>query len=170
MLKNSEAIPLSIFVVYTRVIDTAIIENWKYPFLVSGLAGLIVIISVLRRKITFDRILLGVNLYLISGALAFITHKWWISNLYYQLQASGMILWIIATGIVTVFWNSKGFIGVDSADMHSIKKYSGYLLLICVFAFVFSFWLRANILLSGLLTFTCLFLIQKSFKDACLRK
>ncbi|MBU1045214.1 MAG: hypothetical protein KJ915_12550 [Candidatus Omnitrophica bacterium] len=169
-MKNSEAIPLSIFVVYTRFIDSPIIENWKYPFLVSGLAALIVIISVLRRKIIFDRILLGVNLYLISGALAFITHKWWLYNLYYQLQASGMIVWIIATGIVTVSLNSKGFIGVDSSDINSIKKYSGYLLLICVFAFAFSFWLRTNILLSGFLPFTCLFLVQKSFKDTCLRK
>jgi len=81
-----------------------------------------------------------------------------------------MILWIIATGIVIVFLSSKGFIGVGSSDINSIKKYSGYLLLICVFAFAFSFWLRANILLSGLLLFTGLFLIQKLFKDICLRK
>ena len=170
MLKTFEALPLSIFVVYTRFIDTAIIENWKYPFLISALAAIIVIISVLRRKIIFDRILLGVDLYLISGALAFITGQGWLSGIYYQLQASGMFLWIIAAGIAAVSLNSKGFIGVKSSDINSIRKYSGYLLLLCAAAFTFSFATRGNILLSGLLPFTCLFLIQKYFKNTYRRK
>lgn len=170
MLKIFEAIPLSIFVIYIRFIDTAILENWKSPFIVSGLAALIVIISFFYRKIILNRILLGVNLYLISGGLAFSTHQRWLSEIYNQLQASGMILWIIATAIATIFLSPKGFIGIDSSDTNSIKKYSNYLLLSCVIAFAVSFGLRGNRLFSGIVPFTCLFLLQRLFKNNFFRK
>lgn len=163
MLKIFEASPLSIFVIYISLINPVILEDWKAPFVISGLAALIVIISLFLRKIMFNRIIFGVNLYLTSGALAFITHQWWLCRIYSQLQASGMILWMIAVGILTIFFSPKGFIGVVSSDTNSIKKYSNYLLLVCVIAFAVSFGLRANRLLAGILTFTCLFSLQKSF-------
>ena len=169
-MKIFEAIPLPIFVIYIRLIDTAILENWKSPFVVSGLVALIVILSFFYKKIVFNRILLGVNLYLISGGLAFIMHQWWLIGIYNQLQASGMILWIIATGIITIFLSPKGFIGVDSSDRNSIKKYSNYLLFFSVIAFTVSFGLRGNILFSELVPFTCLFLLQRLFKNKSSRK
>ncbi len=163
-MKIFQAIPLPIFVIYLRLIDATILENLKYPFFVSGFVALIVIISFFYKKIVFDRILLGVNLYLISGVLAFITHQWWLIKIYNQLQGSGMILWIIATGITTIFLSPKGFIGVDSSDKNSIKKYSNYLLLFSAITFTVSFRLRGNILFSEFVPFTCLFLLQGLFK------
>ena len=164
-MKILEAIPLLIFVVYIKLINTASLENWRSPFVIGGTAALIVILLFFYKKIIFDRMLLGVNLYLISGSLAFITRQLWLAGIYNQLQASGMILWIIATGITAIFLSPKGFIGVDSSDKNSIKKYSIYLLLFSVIAFTVSFRMRGNILFSELVPFTCLFLLQRLFKN-----
>lgn len=163
-MKIFQAIPLPIFVIYIRFIDATNLENLKAPFFFSSFVALMVIILFLYRKIVFDPILLGVNLYLISGGLAFITYQWWLIKIYNQLQGSGMFIWIIATGIGTIFFSPKGFIGVDSSDKNSIKKYSKYMLLFSVIMFTVSVRMRGNILLSEFFPFTCLFLLQRLFK------
>jgi len=76
-----------------------------------------------------------------------------------------MLLWIIAIGIITIILSSKGFIGVDSFDKNSIKKYSNYLLLFSVIMFAVSFGLSPNILLSEFIPF-----ISNSNKKYLLKK
>lgn len=160
-----QALPLSIFVVYIKFIDPTMLENWKAPFIISGLAASIVMLIILHRKIEFNRILLAINLYLISGCLAFITNQLWLVEIYDRLRASGMMLWVIATGIIAVLFSPKGFIGIKSSDKDAIKKYSNYLILCAVIAFIVSFSMRGSLLFSELGPFTCLFLMQKSLQN-----
>jgi hypothetical protein len=163
IFKILEAVPLSVFVISIKFIDDKLLESWKPLFICGGAIALIVIILFLQKKLIFNRILLAINLYLISGALASIFNK--ISfGTYFKLQGSGMILWVIAIGIISTIFSSKGFIGVDSKYKKSIKKYSVYLLACSVIAFIVSFTLKGNRILSELIPFTCLFIIQKSFQ------
>ncbi len=165
MIKIIEAIPLMIFLGYLRVIDTQIPGNWKMPFLVSGCAATLVIVFSWYKKIIANRIFLGINLYFITGGLAFITHQWWLNNIYDQLQASGLLLWVVATGVITTFISSHGFIGVKSSNAESIRKYSYYLLLFSFIAFSISFLFRGNRVLSELVPFIGLFILQGVLKE-----
>ena len=163
-MKILQALPLFIFLGFLRTIDTQVPENWKMPFVVSGSAAIVVIIISSYRKSIFDRILLGFNLYFISGGFALIAQQWWLSRFYDQLQASGLLLWVIATGIATTVFSSNGFIGVESADAKLIKKYSYYLLLFSIIAFSLSLYSQGNRLFSELIPFIGIFLIQNVLK------
>lgn len=97
MLTILEVLPLSVFLLYIRNIDTQNLENWEAPFVLTGLLALVVIILFLYRKLLFNRIFLGINVYLLSGGLAFVAHQWWLNRIYNNLQASGMLLWVFIT-------------------------------------------------------------------------
>jgi len=165
MIKTIEAIPLIVFLGYLRIIDTQIPENWKMPFFVSGFAAILVIIFSFYKKKVLDRILLGFNLYFITGGVAFITHQWWINNFYAQLQASGLLLWVIVIGLTMTLVSSYGFIGVKSSNTNSVKKYSFYLLFFSIIAFSLSFVCRGNRVLSELVPFIGLFVLQGVLKE-----
>ena len=165
MTKIFEAIPIMIFIGYLRSIDTQIPENWKIPFVVSGCAAIIVIIFSLYKRNILDRIFLGFNIYFITGGFAFITHQWWLNRFYDHLHASGLLLWVIITGLTTIFVSSYGFIGVKSHDTNAIRKYSYYLLFFSMAAFVLSFIFRSNRLLSELVPFISLFILQGALKE-----
>ncbi|MCP4551858.1 MAG: hypothetical protein GY834_07440 [Bacteroidetes bacterium] len=164
-MKIIEATPLMIFLGYLRIIDTQIPENWKMPFLVSGCAATFIIAFSVYKKTLMDRILLGFNLYFITGGVALITHQWWLNNFYDQLHASGLLLWVIIIGLITAFLSSYGFIGVKSSDAKSIRKYSYYLLFFSIIAFSISFIFREDRVLSELVPFIGLFVLQGVLKE-----
>ncbi len=170
MIKIFEATPLIIFLGYLRIIDTQIPENWKMPFLVSGCVATFVIIFSLYKKTLLDRILLGFNLYFITGCVSFITHQRWLNRFYDQLHASGLLLWVIITGLATIFISSYGFIGVKSPDTNAVRKYSYYLLFFSVVAFSLSFVCRGDRVLSELVPFISLFVLQGVLKEKIPKK
>lgn len=92
MIKLVEAVPLTVFLIFLRVMDTSVPENWRLPFIVCGVAAVGVVGVFLYKKMVFNRVLLGINLYLISGGLAFVTRQWWLNRIYNDLGASGMLL------------------------------------------------------------------------------
>lgn len=165
MIKIVEAIPLMIFLGYLRIIDTQIPENWKMPFIVSGCAAIIIIIFSFFKKSLLDRIFLGFNLYFITGGLGIVAHQWWLSNFYDHLQASGLLLWVIVVGLATTLFSSNGFIGVKSSDTNVIKTYSFYLLFFSIIAFSLAFVCRENRVLSELVPFISLFVLQGVLKE-----
>lgn len=160
MTKKLEVIPAMVFLGYIRFIDTKIQANWKMPFLVSGCTAILVILYLLCKKQVANRILLGFNLYFITGGVAFITHQWWLNNLYGQLQASGLLLWVMIIGITTTLFNSYGFIGIKTTNIDSVKNYSLYLLFFSTIAFALSFTYRDNRVLSELISFISLFVLH----------
>lgn len=160
-----EALPLTIFLAYIRRIDTQVPQNFEAPFVAGAFAAIAVINFSIYKKNRLDRILLGVNLYLISGGLAFITHQGWLNNLYGQLHVSGVILWIVVVGIGFTLFSPAGFIGKTSSDTQGIKKYSFYMLSAAVVMFAVSFLFRGNILVSEIAPFIVLFVLQKTFRE-----
>ena len=164
MITLLEAVPLAVFLLYRKHMDTAIAQNWEAPFIVSGLLAVVVLLVLVYRKVLGNRIFLGINLYLLSGGLAFLTHQWWLNRLYDHLQASGMVLWIIITGIASTFLSTGGFIGVPSPDTKSVQRYSVYLIVVSVFAWAVSFGFRGSPILSELVPFIGLFGVQRMLK------
>ena len=160
MLSFIEMIPILIFGVSLKSMDPQTLQNWQTLFLVSGLAASVVIIFYLYRKWVFNRLLLGLNLYLITGALAFILKQAWLYQTYEMLQASGMLLSIVITGSVTMAITQSGFIGIISANSKIIKMFSVYLLICSLLAFVLSYYFRGNALLSETIPFFTLFFMQ----------
>ncbi|MDD9301228.1 MAG: hypothetical protein HUK40_02340 [Desulfobacter sp.] len=164
MLNFMEAVPLSVFLVYIRYIDASIPGNWKLPFIVSGIAALVLIFVWFLKKRGMNPLFLGINLYLLSGAMAFIGHQWWLPRIYNDLEASGMLLWIIVVGIFTTLLSPGGFVGTPCSCKNRIRKYSVYLLMAACVGFGLSWGFQGDKLLSEIIPFAGLFFIQNRLK------
>jgi len=90
IIKTFETIPLSIFLIYFRFVDAKNLQNWRSTFIICGLVSSLIIILFLYKKMLFNRILLGTNIYFLCGGIAFLTHQWWLLEIYDNLQASGI--------------------------------------------------------------------------------
>ena len=164
-----EAVPLSVFLVCIKQIDQTIPMAWQAPFLVSGILALVIILFLLYKNHLFNRILLGINLYLITGGLAFMTEQYWLNQIYGHLQSSGMLIWVILTGLATLIFSPSGFIGVPyCAEKPTVRKYSVYLFCMAVCAFIFSFAFKGSRLLSEIIPYTGLFIAQAALRRKCM--
>ena len=170
ILKTFEAIPLSIFLIYFRFVDAKNLQNWRSTFFICGLVSFLIIILFLYKKMLFNRLLLGTNIYFLCGGIAFITHQWWLLEIYNKLQASGVLVWIIIVGIVSTLLSPRGFIGVQSPDIKSVKKFSLYLLFLSLCAFIISFGFQGSRILSEILPFIALYVILSFFKKRLTEK
>ncbi|MCG8565846.1 MAG: hypothetical protein MI747_12270 [Desulfobacterales bacterium] len=158
MLSILEALPLTLFVYFLRRIHTQPSATWENAFLAAGLAATLIIALHLYKKLTLNRIFLGINLYLISGGLAFLTHQWWLNEIYGHFHASGMFLWIIGVGLVSTLASPLGFMGVPSPEPKQVRKFSICLLGFTICAFVVSYAFRGHWILSEMVPFLWLFL------------
>jgi predicted neutral ceramidase superfamily lipid hydrolase len=160
-----QALPLTLFLVILRTAPPKTPTDWQLPFIAAGLAALAVIaIMVLKKKI-LNRIFLGINLYFFTGGLAFVTHQFWLNDIYGHLTASGMLLWVAAVGLITTMATPTGFIAEDHPDKSLIKKYSGLLIAATLIAAFLSYGFRDSHLLSEIAPFTGLFIIYGMLKN-----
>jgi hypothetical protein len=164
-MKIFEVVPLSIFVLYIRYIDINTAQDWNLPFLISGVSAFVAIIFFIVQKIDFNRLFLGVNLYLISGAIAIITQQFWLNKIYGELHASGMLAWVVVVGFISLLFSPQGFIGVNSTDENSIKKLSVLLLIVSICAFSLSFAFRGKRVFSEVVPFVLIFFTQHILKN-----
>ncbi len=165
LVKLFEMVPFSIFILYIRYIDMDTAQDWNLPFFISGIAAFAAIILLIVNKTIFNRLFLGLNLYLISGALAIITHQFWLNKIYGELQAAGVLAWVVIVGFVYLLFSSQGFIGVYSTDKQSIKKLSLCLLFTSICAFSLSLTFRGDRVLSEIIPFTLIFFMQYILKN-----
>jgi hypothetical protein len=164
-MKLFEMLPFLIFIYYIRYIDIDTAQGWNLPFFISGVVAFVVILLFVVRKNIFNRLFLGINLYLISGAIAIVTHQWWLGRIYGKLNASGVLAWIVVVGFVCLLFSPHGFIGVKSTDKQSIRKFSLFLFMISICAFSISFVFQENKIFSEFVPFTLLFFTQYIFQN-----
>lgn len=160
-----EMLPILAFVFYLKNMNPQSLQSWQALFMASGLASSTVIIFYLYRKWVFNRLLLGLNLYLIIGAFAFVFNQTWLYQTYESLQASGMLLSIAITGFVSITLTQRGFIGVLCANSKIVRIFSVYLWICALLAFVLSYCYKDSALLSETIPFFSLFFIQGILKQ-----
>ncbi|NJB68809.1 hypothetical protein GGQ74_002482 [Desulfobaculum xiamenense] len=73
--------------------------DWQLAFEWGGLAAVSVTAACLGLRLPVDRLLLGVNLYLASGAAAYAVQWFPMLGLYARLQAAGILAWVVAVGV-----------------------------------------------------------------------
>lgn len=122
-------IPLSVFLSIIRWSDESG-TNWQLSFIIGGCISFIETIILLVRKTRINRFILAVNLFLFVGGVSFIFKLHPILSLYKSLMQSALFASLILVGLVTTFFSSYGFIGIDHPNKRSIKgkSYSNILL------------------------------------------
>ncbi|MEC4679423.1 MAG: hypothetical protein VST67_01835 [Nitrospirota bacterium] len=160
-----EAIPLPIFLIYAGLIDQSIPQNWQGPYLTSSIAALLTTTLLILNKVPLNRLIIGINVYLITGSFILVTEQVWLNQLYGKMEAAGMLAVIIIVGVVSLLLSPAGFIGIKSQDRKKVIIFSLYLLVVAQVAFLFSFYFQGNKIYSEYVPFMALFAIQAILKS-----
>ena len=139
-------------------------EDWLIAFMVGGVAAVLQVIlaMILARSRPLDRLILGVNIYLIVGGLSALTNQLWILQALNELRESGLFLCLLAVGVLTTLGSKAGFVGqADSHGQSRTKRYSLALLLLAIIATIPSFLVRGQLVFSAVIPLTLLTLVNR---------
>lgn len=141
LAETIKILPIIIFMLYARLNGMTELA-WKNAFFIGGIAAIIVVAIQLYKKILIDRLVLGINLFLLLGAVAFFAE--WDQVLYYYQMYKGVVFLscIFVVGLITTLFTSAGFIGVRSEKRQKIKTYSSALLLVNIATIIISILLN----------------------------
>ncbi|MDH5565027.1 MAG: hypothetical protein OEY91_15565 [Nitrospirota bacterium] len=160
-LEVIELIPLPIFLFSSTLIDQRIPHDWLGPFMAGSLVALLTTTILLYHQVLLNRLMVGINVYLVLGTIGLLTEHAWINQVYGTLKASGMLACIIIVGAVSLLVSPAGFIGITSPDRKMVTIFSFGLLLVSVLAFLLSFHFQGDRLYSELIPFLGLFAARK---------
>lgn len=161
MFEFLELIPLPVFLITAAWIDPRIPQDWLGPFAAGSLVAILTTAILWYNHVLLNRLMLGINVYLVVGSIGLITKHTWINEVYGNLKASGMLVAIIIVGAISLVMTPAGFIGVTSPNRKIVTIFSVSLLLISVLAFSMSLYFQGNKLYSEVIPFLGLFAARK---------
>lgn len=159
--------PLTIFVYIAFLHDKPQAADWLNAFLAGGAAaGLQFILAcVIFRGRPLNRLLMGVNAYLMIGGVSVLTNQLAILQMLNGLRESGIFLCILAVGIVTTLGTEAGFVGgMNWTDASHVKRCSLGLLILTLIATAASFHFRGNLTLSAVIPLVALAVVNRLLK------
>jgi hypothetical protein len=160
LLRGVELLPLAAFLTAIAVFDSYASGRWILPYAIGTGVAAVVTVAALRRGRILNRIALGINGYLLSGLIGQLLSLQWLVGALGQLEAAGMLIWIVGVGAATTLASRAGFAGVANDNRGKVYAYSVWLLAASVLALVACYFLHGNRLLSDVLPFGFLFAVH----------
>lgn len=160
-----EALPLVVFVIFYKIGEPITPRDWLIPYLSGALLAIFVTFVLITRGVALNSVLIGINIYLLTGCLALLTRQGWLIQLYASLEASGMLAWVIVVGVFSLLFSPSGFIDVESENRKVVVAYSVGLLLIAVVAFLLAYLFRPNRMFTETVPFVILFAAYGAFRS-----
>jgi hypothetical protein len=125
-------------------------------FVISAIGALLITATLAAKKVSLNPILLGTNLWLCMGALAFGIPIAPFATVIGTVQAFGLYVCVFAVGTALIAAAPTGFIGMGHPNRRLVRKLSFILLAITAVALLWSFLFMDNIRLGGALPFIVL--------------
>jgi alpha-beta hydrolase superfamily lysophospholipase len=119
--------PLSVFATYAFWEGVPTGARWIAAFELAAGAAVLQFALLWPRRGPTNRLVLGVNLYLLTGGAAALTRQWWVLETYGRLQESGIFLFILGVGLVTTVATRAGFVAVVDASAGAARRASLWL-------------------------------------------
>ena len=160
-----EAMPLGVFLFYLETMDGKEASDWLEVYTYSCFAILLSVLIIRRLSIKLNPIFIAIYLYLISGMIGLATNMSWLNNLYGELQATGMLIWIGLVGVYCLGANSLSFLGPNVKNSSIMRKYSIILLGVVIVSCVTSYQFQDYKILSQYGPFVILFSLQTIFQN-----
>jgi len=130
-------------------------------FLAGALIAVPINAIVLFRRFALNPILVGTDLWLVAGALAFNLPVAPLVTLFGETQGFGLFATALAVGAVTTLVSPQGFIGSRHADPRWIRRASLILLALAVVTAIWAFAFRHDVRLGGGLPFIVLNVVRR---------
>lgn len=160
-LKFLEFIPLILYFTFARAAnaDSSGLQR-ETAFVVGGVVSIATLTVLMRNKpYTLNRIMLGVDLFLMSGALAVLFRFEALLDLYRRLDPAPMFAWVLAVGMLTSLLSPCGFVGSPTPDPKRRYLDSALLLSAAVVALGISLLFRGKIVYADILPLIGLFIV-----------
>lgn len=141
--------------------------DWLNAFVWGSSAAILqlALTRFLSRGHPLNRIILGVNFYLILGGVVVLTNQMTLLEMLNNLKESGIFLCMLIVGISTTVASKAGFVGAVEISLPSrLKRYSLWLLLLTCAAVAASFWFRGKLILSAAIPLIVLSVANRLFK------
>ncbi len=129
--------PIVFFAGYMRMEDMTD-ALWSYAFSFAGFCAIGAILISIHKRITMDRLFLGVNLFLILGACGFLFNLQPLLEWYGDTTGGPFFTCIFVVGLFTTLFTQSGFIGAKNMSRDAIRYGSFLLLAATLIALVWS--------------------------------
>lgn len=167
--------PLTVFLKVAFLNGDPKSVDWLSAFIWGGCAAIFQLaFHVFYKSAPLNRVVLGVNWYLIIGGGAVITNQREILGVFYNLKESGIFLCLLMVGVYTTFLSRSGFVGSTPSCQESsegemaiqliIRRYSIFLIILTCASVVASFVFRGNIIISAAVPLIVLSVIARLLK------
>ena len=129
------------------------LERAATLFIISGITALVITAALAVKKVPLNPILLGTNLWLVTGALAFGVPIPALATVLGTVQAFGLYVTIFTVGAILTILSTTGFIGMAHTNRNRVRRLSILLLALCAVALAWSYLFIDNIRIGGALPF-----------------
>lgn len=119
-------------------------ERWVSAFQLGGLLAIKQTVTLMLLRRPLNRLMLGANLFLVSGAALAWLHLWQAFGVFAHLQASAVLAAMFAVGLVTTFASRAGFVGRVGASPVAVRRASLLLLAIAAGCFALAYGFRGE--------------------------
>lgn len=137
-------LPLTVFTVYSFRTGIPSQERLFQGFMIGAVAALLQVVWLMRQRTPANRLILGVNVWLIAGGIAVYFKLWGVLKMYRELRESGVLACMLGTGIIATVFSPAGFSGSLSGNVPLIFRYSCVLIFLTSLALTCSIYLRGN--------------------------
>lgn len=86
--------------------------NWKLAFIIGAFFAVFEKALLVAKRFPLDRLLLGVDVFLIIGGVGFLFNISLILNTYDRLIQATLFASLLAIGLLTTFLTERGFVGI----------------------------------------------------------
>ena len=156
VLRIAEAAPLSLFLLLRATLNEADAGYWLTVYLVPAVAALVLLGLSMRLPMPLNRLLLGIDLYLLLGAAGLLTGQLLLNELLGRIEELGMLVVMVMVGITCRIIGTS-FVGAGEA---SWGTGSNVLLAGTVLVTLLTWWWRQQPLYHETLPFLLLFGLQ----------
>ena len=159
--------PLTVFLKVAFLNGKPQAADWLNAFIWGGSAAILqlALSILLSRGKPLNRMILGVNWYLIIGGIAVAANQVALLELLNNLKESGIFLCLLIVGICTTVGSKAGFVGaVETSVRRDIRNYSIWLIILTCVAVAASFWFRGQMLVSAAVPLIFLSVAIRLFK------
>ena len=146
---------LAIFVAYAYAQGTPTIARWEQAFKLGAVLAALEIAILYARKPPMNRLILGGNIWLLAGGLAFVFGHEKFLRFYESMGEASVFAAMLCVGIIATVFSKTGFIGVQ-ASRKKVFKFSAYLLFATTLALGIAILYKGNVKMAGVLPLTAL--------------
>lgn len=152
--------PLTVFVLYAFWGGKPDFERFKTAFTIGGSLAGVQLAWTLWGGTVVNRVVLGVNLYLVIGALSFYLNWVLLGRAYDNLRETGVVAAITLIGLITTIASPYGFVGI-AGPRAKVRNRSMIMLAVAGAGCAVSLAFRGNLILSAAVPIMGIQLSQK---------